>query len=226
LQFRYRGSRRESAVAQLSTLGGSRFMKNTIATGIMAASLIFVGCSKKNDKLPVVALQGIEAQAKFSFTTNDGVISLTEYKGADANVTIPSKINGLLVTDIGAVAFASQTNVTSVIIPDCVTNIGDMAFDNSGLTNVILGGGITRIRTGAFSCASRLTSITIPASVDTIEGFAFSYCSNLSAVFFDGNAPKVATSAFNGSSIVTIYYRHGTHGWGSTFGGRPTSLGK
>lgn len=202
-------------------------MKHAIAIGIMAASLFFAGCSKKhNNMLPIVGLQGVEAQARFSFTTNDGAISLTEYKGTDANVTIPSKINGLPVTDIAGMAFASDSNVASVIIPNCITNIGNMAFDNTSLTNIVLGSGITRIGIGAFASASRLTSIKIPASVDTIEYYAFDACSNLSAVFFEGNAPNVAHTAFRGDSQVTIYYRRGTRGWSSTYGGRPTSVGK
>jgi hypothetical protein len=46
LPFRYRGSRRESAVAQLSTLGGYAFMK-TFTTFIFAvATLILTSCSK------------------------------------------------------------------------------------------------------------------------------------------------------------------------------------
>jgi hypothetical protein len=58
LQFRYRGSRRESAVAQLSTLGiVSHFMRiQHIITyvAILAATLFSVGCSKSSSQKQVV----------------------------------------------------------------------------------------------------------------------------------------------------------------------------
>src|SRR5262249_40412535 len=40
-------------------------------------------------------------QMPYTFTTNDGSITITEYIGSDGAVTIPSSINGLSVTSIG-----------------------------------------------------------------------------------------------------------------------------
>jgi hypothetical protein len=38
------------------------------------------------------------ARAQFTFTTNNGAITVTEYTGAGGNVVIPSAINGYPVT--------------------------------------------------------------------------------------------------------------------------------
>ena len=44
-------------------------------------------------------------QAQFTFTTNNGAITITAYTGPDDDVIIPSTLNGLPVTCLGSNAF-------------------------------------------------------------------------------------------------------------------------
>ena len=67
-------------------------------------------------------------QAQFNYTTNDGTITITKYTGSGGAVDIPRETNGLPVTGIGYRAFAQCTNVTSVTIPNSVTNIKEGTF--------------------------------------------------------------------------------------------------
>lgn len=70
----------------------------------------------------------------FFFDLTTGTI--TGYNGTDTVVVIPSKINGVTVTTIGTDAFLGL-NITSVTIPDSVTEIGSNAFaDCTNLTSV------------------------------------------------------------------------------------------
>ena len=63
------------------------------------------------------------------------------------------------------------TNLVSVEIGDCVTTIGDNAFQNcSSLTTVTIGSGITSIGTEAFYTCYNLTSITILATTPPTLG--------------------------------------------------------
>ena len=48
-------------------------------------------------------------QAQFTFTTNNGTITITRYNGFGGAVTIPDTTNGLPVTGIGVEAFAGCT---------------------------------------------------------------------------------------------------------------------
>jgi hypothetical protein len=64
----------------------------------------------------------------YSYTTNNGTITITKYIGPDGAVAIPSTINGLPVTSIGDAAFRGRTTLTSVAIPNGVTSIGNLAF--------------------------------------------------------------------------------------------------
>jgi hypothetical protein len=67
----------------------------------------------------------------------------------------------------------------------------------------------------AFGGQTNLTRVTIPASITTIKDWAFTDCSNLSVVFFEGNAPKLESDwrAFTGCDNATIYYTPETLGW-------------
>src|SRR5208282_597065 len=118
----------------------------------------------------------------YTFSTNaDGSSTIVAYAGPPWAVTIPTNINGLLVTGIGngggSVFSDSLTNVT---IPDSVINIGNFAFSGcSGLTNVTIGNSVTNIGNDAFNYCTSLTSITIPGSVSSIGVYAFNQCTKL-----------------------------------------------
>jgi hypothetical protein len=59
---------------------------------------------------------------------------------------------------------------------------------------------------------------------------AFIDCTNLTGVYFKGNAPLLESSwdgvvrVFDGDDSAVIYYLPGTTGWGPTFGGLQTAL--
>ena len=90
------------------------------------------------------------------------------------------------VTSIGS-AFGGCSGLTSVIIPDSVTNIGDYAFRGcSGLTSVSIGNGVTSIGDYAFRGCSGLTSVSIGNSVTSFGYEAFKGCSELTSITFNG----------------------------------------
>ncbi|MDR0854892.1 MAG: leucine-rich repeat domain-containing protein [Christensenellaceae bacterium] len=78
------------------------------------------------------------------------------------------------IETIGAHAFEGVASVSSVIIPDSVTEIGENAFANladletlsigTGLVSVGIGAGIVTIGNGAFENAVKLTSLTYNAA--------------------------------------------------------------
>lgn len=77
------------------------------------------------------------AACKYEYSVTNGKVTITRYVGNDEIVTIPSEIEGLPVTSVGAYAFQDCTSLTSVIIPDSVTSIGYDAFSGcSGLESI------------------------------------------------------------------------------------------
>ena len=107
------------------------------------------------------------------FTIEDGVLEV--YKGIKSDVIIPD-----CVSSIGEGAFRNRTDLTSVTIPNSVTAIADLAFGGcTGLTSINIPNGLTSICKCAFRDCKNLTSIIIPESVTFIDSYAFYGCSGL-----------------------------------------------
>ncbi|MCD7742174.1 MAG: leucine-rich repeat domain-containing protein [Ruminococcus sp.] len=90
-------------------------------------------------------------------------IEISSYTGSDSAPTIPSKIDGYAVTDIGNYAFDSCNSLISVTIPDSVVDIGSYAF----------------------YCCENLTTVEIPDSVENISDRAFLDCKSLTSITVD-----------------------------------------
>lgn len=122
-------------------------------------------------------------QAQFTYTTNDGTITITGYYGS-AVAVIPGTINGLPVTRIGDSAFANSS-VISVGIPNSVTNIGNSAFQSSQLGSIAIPDGVGTIGNSAFASCFYLTSATISGTVGKIGRQAFGTCEALTSIMVD-----------------------------------------
>ena len=129
--------------------------------------------------------------------------TVTAYRGAGGAVTIPSSIDGFVVTTIGR-AFRGCDALTRVEIPNSVTTIWEFAFIGcSSLTSVTIGNGVTSIGKRAFDSCTSLTSVTIPDSVTTIWEFAFIGCSSLTSVTIGNGVTSIGNRAFESCSSLT-----------------------
>ena len=91
--------------------------------------------------------------------------------------------------------YSYKSYITSLVIENEVTSIGDYAFYGcSGLTSVTIGNSVKKIGTSAF-CCSWLNSITIPDSVTEIGSSAFEGCSGLTSVTYKGTSDPGASSS-------------------------------
>ena len=129
--------------------------------------------------------------------SNNGII-ITGLANSDlTNVTIPSEIEGLPVTIVGASAFYNCTALASVSIPDTVTTIGANAFDNcTALTSVSIPDSVSSICSHAFANCTNLAAVSLPEGVSSIESYAFYKCSSLSSVSIPGSVNAIKDSAF------------------------------
>lgn len=137
------------------------------------------------------------AQAQFTFTTNNGAITITGYTGTNSVVVIPDTTNGYPVTSLDQGAFANCTNLTAITIPNGITNIGGTAFIACfSLTSVTIPSSMTSISDGTFSGCQSLTNITIPNSVTSIGSFAFSDCYSLAGTILPNNVTNLGSGVF------------------------------
>ena len=101
------------------------------------------------------------------------------------------------VTSIGNNAFSSLYNVTSVSIPNSVTTINDYALAYcSKITSIKLPNSLTYIGNNAFSGCSGLTQLEIPNLVTTIGGFAFANCSAIKSIKIPNSVTSIGFLAF------------------------------
>ena len=108
------------------------------------------------------------------------------------------------VTTIGDFAFYNGFNLTSVTIPECVTSIGNNAFSScTSLITVTIGDSVTMIGDSAFGGCLSLTSVTIPDSVTTIGNGAFRRCISLTSVTFGDSVTTIGDEAFYECSSLT-----------------------
>ena len=110
---------------------------------------------------------------------NQGRTSILPYVSTEltGSYSIPEKIDGYTVTEIGDYAFR-YTQIRQITIPRTVTSIGNRAFANSKLHEIKLEKNIEKIGNNAFYMCQNLEYVKVEGS-PRIEDEAFSFCTNL-----------------------------------------------
>ena len=152
----------------------------------------------------------------YTFTADNGTITITGYTGPGGAVSIPGTIMDLLVTGIGNGAFYNCTGLTSVTIPSSVTGIGIAPFDScAALTAITVAAANANYASldGVLFNKAQTTliqypggmagSYTIPSSVTTIERAAFSSCTGLTSVTIPSSVTSIGGFAFPSCTKLT-----------------------
>ena len=120
------------------------------------------------------------------------------------SITLPEQI-----TEIGNSAF-KYSGLTSIIIPNNVIIIGESAFSScSWLSNVVLSNKLTTIQYGAFANCNRLdiSDIIFPDTLTIIQtNNTFANCKCTKPFHFPKNVGDDYVNAFNSAKITEIYF--------------------
>lgn len=96
------------------------------------------------------------------------------------SLTVPSEIDGMPVTIIGAGAFKDCTALSTVVLPDTITIFKSEAFCGSGLTKIEVPASVTAVSYRCFKSCTKLTDISFKGDSMLYFGQeAFMYCSSL-----------------------------------------------
>lgn len=154
------------------------------------------------DGLQKVIVKDITAWCKIKFSNNP--LSYAKHLYSDENTEITNLVIPDEVTEIGEYAFKGCSGLTSVTIGNSVTSIGYCAFQYCyGLTSVTIPNSVTTIDNLAFYRCTSLMSVTIPNSVTSIGSSVFYRCTSLTSVTIPNSVTSINDNAFNGCSGLT-----------------------
>jgi hypothetical protein len=182
------------------------FMKKNIAFTVLALLLA------------VTAFAQTEADFTVELTKDGEGVIIKSYTGKVAAIRIPATIQGMPVREIGSQAFSPtglingkngwetqrypNKTITSVVIPEGVTKIGDYAFKEcSNLTSVTLPQSLTSLGTGAFE-KTNITAVSLPAALTDIGIQVFLYCKNLKTVTIAEGITIIPMGMFSGCTAL------------------------
>ena len=152
----------------------------------------------------------------YQLINNGTTAEITDYTGSGGAVVIPKTIDGHPVTSIGYRALENHVTITSIAIPDSITNIGTQAFlycigltainvDSNNpyyasVNGVLYNKGITTLIEWP---AGKIT-VTIPESVTSIADYAFSGCISITSVTIGNKVTSIGHNAFE--SCTSLYF--------------------
>ena len=144
-----------------------------------------------------------DPESKFTYQISGKNAVITGYYGpSDANLVMPSSIDGLTVTEIRGEAFNGRYDLTgSLTIPDSVTTIGGWAFADCGnLTgSLTIPDSVTSMGPNAFAwCTSLTGTLTLSANMAAIPDSAFYRCEGLTGLIIPEGVTSIGGSAFRG----------------------------
>ena len=137
------------------------------------------------------------------------VVSADSKNYAPASVALPSTLK-----KIGKQTFALSGNTTyeaemsSIIFPDGLEEIGQSAFQNSKLTSVSLPDSVTTLGTGVFAGSGKITSLKLSAGLTAIPDAAFSAGAvadmKLASVEIPYGVKTIGRNAFVGTHVEQL----------------------
>ncbi len=158
-----------------------------------------------------------EAANNFTYTTDNGGVTITGYNGISGDIVVPASIDGLPVTEIGYLAFYNHA-VTAVRLPSTLVKIADFAFYRCPLTYANVPASVRSIGKEAFARCSPLTSIDVEAdnpSYSAHDGMLFTKdmktllqcpAGKPDAVELPDTVTEIAPFAFEGCSKITTVH--------------------
>ena len=111
------------------------------------------------------------------------------------------------VTKIGERAFAQTYSLETFVMPDIVVELGESAFQESGVQEVHLSAALESLGEYAFYKCEKLGKINIPASLQDVpvtkdefgnlDGTVFRFCENLKEVILEEGLTRIPERLFN-----------------------------
>lgn len=168
---------------------GGKYMKKRILALLVTAALIL-------SMIPMAFAADIASGTcgdNLTWTLSDTGVLTISGSGAMSDFT-PS----------GAPWYSNRTSITTLVIGEGVTSVGDYAFRRcSSLTSATFPSTLTSIGECAFEMCKSMANVTLPANLRTIEASAFSECEAFTTIVIPEGITTLGNHAFSGCANVT-----------------------
>ncbi len=146
-------------------------------------------------------------------------VEIIEYTGDKTELVIPSSLCGFPVVKIGAFAFSGCTDITSITLPETVSEIGTYSFNHClKLQSINIPSSVTSIAAGAFAGCESLVRFTIPEGITTISESTFSACYSLTDVIIPDTVTSIENNAFYVcGGLTNVFYAGDRPEWESIY---------
>lgn len=113
--------------------------------------------------------------------------------------------------EIGNGAFSNCTAMNTINLPTSLTVLGNNAFRNASslISDITIPTFITVIRNDVFRGCSKIKNVTIPEGVTSIEENAFRNCKSITSIELPSSVTSLGTAAFAGTGITSINIPNG-----------------
>ncbi|MDO4154471.1 MAG: leucine-rich repeat protein [Clostridia bacterium] len=142
----------------------------------------------------------------FVYTVSDDAVTIKQYTGTAAEITVPETIDGLPVTTIGDGAFSYKSELQSVTLPNSITKICMMAFFAANKLQTLNIAGLTHLTyIGAYAFAGTNLSgdIVVPETVTDIGASAFSL-TEIASLHLGKNVKPVSVQSGYGWRVAML----------------------
>ena len=149
-------------------------------------------------------------QPRYDYTVSknaqdEDVATITKYYGSVAAIIVPDTIDGYPVVAIGEGAFRGNKYLTAILIPDCITSIGDYAFADTNLDSLVLPAELNSLGRCILSGNKGVTEIVIPKTLSS-TGSSYSNLIEGDGPFAESNVQKVTIEA--GMTVIPEHLFH------------------
>jgi hypothetical protein len=146
-------------------------------------------------------MSDMQMKTSKNYAIYNGAIRSSSNNRDLGNVTIPAELWGERVTAIAKGAF-ENSGLTGIIISEGVTTIGENAFANNKLASVSFPSSVISIGASSFA-SNQLTGIILSTSVTTIGASAFAN-NKLTGVIIPEGVTTIGSEAFIKNAIASL----------------------
>lgn len=158
-----------------------------------------------SDYAGVYGFKYYDASTLIQYSEWNGKLSVLKADVRLHKVVIPESIDGKPVIKISPTCFAGSEYLNDIMLPDSLQTIDYYAFAHTGLSEIRIPAGVTKIGGGAFENCYYLEKINIPEGITEISEKTFMNCLSLEPPELSKNIQSIGERAFSGcESFITF----------------------